>query len=63
MTYVEQLRERIDTLIRSGLSKREIARRAGVHHMTVHQLHHGQQQSVSVETYAKVMGVVANART
>lgn len=63
MDYAEQLKQRITALMKAGLSKREIARRAQVGHMTVHNLHHGKQRTVNVETYSRIMGVVANARS
>lgn len=62
MSHIKDLQARIRDLMASGLSKREIARRAGVDHMTIHKLFHDKQRTVNVETYARIMGVVANAR-
>lgn len=63
MAHMTQLKERIESLIASGLSMREIARRAGVSVGTIFDIKSGRVAMVTVDTYAKVMGVVANART
>lgn len=60
MDYVKQLQERIEALRKSGLTKAEIARRAEVEPMTVHRLQHGKLKTVTVGTYARIMGVVSN---
>ena len=61
--YISELRDRINHLIQGGLSMREIARRAGVGVGTIFDVKAGRVATVNVETYSKIMGVVANART
>lgn len=61
--HIPQLRERINTLTQGGLSMREIARRAGVGVGTIFDIKAGRVATVNVNTYARIMGVVANART
>jgi len=60
MDYVKQLQDRIQALQRAGLTKAEIARRAEVDPMTVHRLRQGKLKTVTVGTYARIMGVVSN---
>jgi transcriptional regulator with XRE-family HTH domain len=63
MPHMTQLKERIDSLLKSGLSLREIARRAGVGVGTIFDIKSGRVSMVTVETYSRIMGVVPNART
>ena len=63
MPHMTQLKERIDSLLKSGLSLREIARRAGVGVGTIFDIKSGRVLMVTVETYSRIMGVVPNART
>lgn len=58
-----QLKDRIELLLKNGLSMREVARRAGVGVGTVFDIKSGRVSMVTVETYARIMGVVTNART
>jgi len=63
MPHMTQLKERIDSLLKSGLSLREIARRAGVGVGTIFDIKSGRVSMVTVETYSRIMGVVPNVRT
>lgn len=63
MAHMTQLKDRIELLLKNGLSMREVARRAGVGVGTVFDIKSGRVSMVTVETYARIMGVVTNART
>ncbi len=60
---MDQLIDHVRALVASGLTMREVARRAGCAFATVQRIHAGSVDNVTVATYQALMGVVANART
>lgn len=60
-TYIEGFHERLDTAcLRTGLSKTEIARRAGFDRKTLHPMKHQMMGSAYIAKFCAVTGTDAN---